>query len=240
MSGLRLSRRTGLAMGLVALIAFVAFLPMRIALDMAGVARWGISAREVRGTVWDGRLYQLMIGDMAIGSVEASLAPAPLLMGRARFDIVRRVGAPDDIAGAFTVGPGRIGIDDVTGAVPIGRLFAPLPLASLEMEDVSAYFTGDRCGQAGGRVRARLSGLLPGLNLSQGLAGSVACDGEAVLLPLVSQSGMERITLRLMRSGRYVAEMRVDTADAALADALGQAGFARSGDSLLLKVEGSL
>jgi general secretion pathway protein N len=43
-----------------------------------------------------------------------------------------------------------------------------------------------------------------------------------------------------MRSGRYVAEMRVDTADATLAETLAQSGFARSGDSLLLKVEGAL
>lgn len=240
MSGLRLSRRTGFALVLLFLIALIAFLPMRAALGLVGVERWGISAREVRGTVWSGRLYQMMMGDVALGSVHASLSPVQLLMGRARFDILRKVGAPDDIAGAFTVGFNRIGIDDVTGAVPIARTFAPLPLAALEMEDVTAWFGGGRCGHAAGRVRARIAGQLPGLNLSQGLAGSVSCDGEAILLPLVSQSGMERITLRLTRSGRYTAEMRIDTADAALAASLAQAGFAKAGGSLLLRVEGTL
>lgn len=240
MTRFRLSRRTTLALLAVFLLALIVFLPMRAALGLAGVERWGVSAREVRGTMWNGRLYQLMMGDVALGSVHASLSPIQLLVGRARFDIWRKTGAPDDIEGAFTVGPGRIGIDDVTGAVPIGRTFAPLPLAALEMDDVSAWFGGDRCGHAEGRVRARIVGQLPGLNLTQGMAGNLSCDGDAILLPLVSQSGMERITLRMARSGRYVAEMRVDTADATLAAALMQVGFARAGDGLTLKVEGIL
>jgi len=240
MKGAKLSRRTWIILSLLFVVGLILFVPMRVALNMAGVERWGVSAREVRGTVWSGRLYQLMLGDMSLGSVEASLSPVQLLVGRARFDIWRRVGAPDDIAGAFTIGPGRVGIDDVTGNVPLGRLFAPVPLGSLAMEDVSAWFAGDRCGHAEGRVRAQISGQLPGLSLAQGMSGAIACDGDAILLPVASQSGMERITLRLMRSGRYVAEMRIDTADASLAASLGQAGFARVGDSLLLKVEGTL
>ena len=40
------------------------------------------------------------------------------------------------------------------------------------------------------------------LNLSQGLSGIVTCDRDALLLPLVSQSGLERIDLRLWRSAR--------------------------------------
>src|SRR3546814_8675667 len=122
-----------------------------------------------------------------------------------------------------------MGIDDVTGAVPLGRTFAPLPLSSLVMEDVSAWFSGDRCGHAEGRVRARMAGQFPGLNLSQGLSGVASCDGEALLLPLVSQSGLEKLDLRIWRSGRYQAEMRVETDDATLGEALTKAGFAEAG-----------
>ena len=63
---------------------------------------------------------------------------------------------------------------------------------------------------------------------------------RALVLPLVSQSGLEKITLRVWRSGRYVAEMRIETTDATLAGTLGQAGFVASGDAQLLKVEGTL
>lgn len=238
--GLSLSRRARIALIVVLIFGLLLFLPMRVALGLAGLERLGVAAREVRGTVWSGRIDQLMLGNMPIGSVRAGLSPISLLVGRARFDIARTKGLANDIQGALTVGWGRTGVDDVTGVVPLGRTFAPLPIASLQMQDVSGYFSGDRCGQAQGRVRAQMAGQFPGLNLTQGLSGVATCDGDALLLPLVSQSGMEKISLRLWRSGRYVAEMRVETVDAALAATLAQAGFSTIGKARLLKVEGTL
>ncbi|WP_313807294.1 type II secretion system protein N [Sphingobium sp.] len=240
MMGLTLSRP--MRMGLIVLFAlgFLIFLPMRMALGMAGLERLGVAAREVRGTVWSGGIDQLMLGTTSLGSVNAGLSPVSLLVGRARFNVWRRNGAADDLSGALTVGAGRIGIDDVTGAVPLGRTFAPLPVSSFVMQDVSAWFSGDRCGHAEGRVRARMAGQFPGLNLAQGLSGVASCDGEALLLPLVSQSGLEKVNLRIWRSGRYVAEMRVETADATLGEALARAGFADAGGARVLKVEGTL
>jgi general secretion pathway protein N len=72
------------------------------------------------------------------------------------------------------------------------------------------------------------------------LSGAVGCDGDALLMPLVSQSGLEKINLRIWRSGRYVADMRVETGDAALAGALAKVGFADVGGARVLKVEGTL
>lgn len=240
MMGLHLSRRARLTLILLFALGFILFMPMRIALGLAGVERVGVAARNVTGTIWSGRVDQLMLGTMPLGSVRAALSPVSLLMARARFDIRRRSGAADDLSGALTVGFGRAGVDDVTGAVPLGRTFAPLPIGSLVMEDVSAYFSGEQCGHAEGRVRAQMAGQFPGLNLSQGLSGTASCDGDALLLPLASQSGMEKLTLRIWRSGRYVAEMRVETADAMLADALAKSGFAGVGGARVLKVEGTL
>lgn len=240
MMGLTLSPRMRIVLLLALLLGLIAFLPMRVALGLAGLERLGVAAREVRGTVWSGRIDQLMVGNMPLGSVRAGLSPLSLLVGRARFDIARTKGLPDDLQGALTVGFGRIGVDDVTGAVPLGRSFAPLPVGSLIFEDVSGYFSGDRCGHAEGRVRARMAGQFPGLNLAQGLSGIATCDGDALLLPLVSQSGLEKINLRIWRSGRYVAEMRIETADPALTTVLGQAGFAGAGNGQVLKVEGTL
>lgn len=240
MMGLRLSRRARLALIALFAFGFILFMPMRIAIGLAGLEKVGVTARDVRGTIWGARIDQLMLGTMPMGSVRAALSPVSLLMARARFDIERHSGAADDLRGALTVGFGRAGVDDVTGAVPLGRTFAPLPVGSLAMEDVSAYFTGDQCGHAEGRVRAQMAGQFPGLNLSQGLSGTISCDGGALLMPLASQSGMEKLTLRIWRSGRYVAEMRVDTADATLAEALGKVGFAGIGGARVLKVEGTL
>lgn len=236
----RLSRRARVALIILFVLGLLIFMPMRMALGMAGLERIGVAARDVRGTLWSGSIDQLMLGTTSLGAVHAGLSPLSLPMGRARFDIWRRNGAADDVSGALTVGFGRIGIDDVTGAVPLGRTFAPLPVSSLVMDDVSAYFSGDRCGHAEGRVRAQMAGQFPGLNLTQGLSGVAVCDGDALLLPLVSQSGLEKVNLRLWRSGRYVAEMRIETADATLADALAKAGFADAGGVRVLKVEGTL
>lgn len=240
MMGLHLSRPMRIALIALFALGFLIFLPMRIALGMTGLERLGVAAREVRGTVWSGRLDQLMLGTVSLGSVDAGLSPLSLLVGRARFDVWRRNGAADDLSGALTVGFGRMGIDDVTGAVPLGRTFAPLPVSSFVMEDVSAWFSGDRCGHAEGRVRAQMAGQFPGLNLSQGLSGVASCDGDALLLPLVSQSGLEKVNLRIWRSGRYLAEMRVETADAAPGEALASAGFVDAGGTRVLKIEGTL
>jgi general secretion pathway protein N len=113
-------------------------------------------------------------------------------------------------------------------------------VSSFVMEDVSAWFSDDRCGHAEGRVRAQMAGRFPGLNLSQGLSGVASCDGDALLLPLVSQSGLEKVNLRIWRSGRYLAEMRVETADAALGEALASAGFVDADGTRVLKIEGTL
>lgn len=192
MKSLQLSGRARAVLILLFLFGLIAFMPMRIALGLTGLERVGVSARDVRGSLWSGRIDQLMLGTIPVGAVRAGLSPISLLMGRARIDIWRRRGAADDLSGALTVGFNRIGIDDVTGAVPLGRSFAPLPIGSLVMEDVTAYFSGDRCGHAEGRVRAQLAGQFPGLNLSQGLSGTASCDGDALLLPLVSQSALKR------------------------------------------------
>ena len=154
MTRLGWSRRTRIRIVLLFVLGLILFMPMRIALGVSSLERLGVAAREVRGTLWSGRMDELMLGTMPVGTVNAALSPVQLLMGRARFDIWRRRGAADDLSGALTVGFGRVGVDDVTGTVPLGRSFAPLPIASLAMEDVTAYFTGDRCGHAEGRVRA--------------------------------------------------------------------------------------
>src|SRR3546814_14876879 len=124
-----------------------------------------------------------MLGTVPLGSVHAGLSPLSLLAGRARFDIWRRNGAADDLGGALTVGFGRMGIDDVTGAVPLGRTFAPLPLSSLVMEDVSAWFSGDRCGHAEGRVRARMAGTLhrESAVLGKSVSVSVELGGRRII-----------------------------------------------------------
>lgn len=240
MTGLVLSRRTKLALLVVLLLGLIAFFPLRLAMGMLRLDRYDIAAQSVRGSIWLGKASKLTVGKVSLGTVNAGLSPVQLLVGRARLDIWRRAGAPDDIEGALTAGFNRVGIDDVTGNIPLGPVFAPLPITAIEFKDLSAYFSGSKCGHAEGRIRAYIGGDLPGLNLSQGLSGDVRCDGAAILLPLVSQSGLEKLNLRIGADGHNSAEMLVQSSDPALEAGLGAAGFARAGDGYALRLDGSL
>lgn len=240
MMGLSLSRRARIALIAILLGAMLVLFPMRLALGILSLDRYGISARGVQGSIWWGRIEQLTVGDVPVGSVRAGLSPIQLLVGRARIDIWRKAGLPDDIAGAFSVGFGRVGIDDATGSLPLGAAMAPLPVSGIDLSDVSLRFAHGACAHAEGQVKLRLTNQIAGLNLSQGMSGAARCSGADLLVPLVSQSGMEKMNLRLTADGHYMLEMLVATTDPALAAALGSAGFAQAGDSFALRIDGAL
>src|SRR3546814_13185141 len=142
MMGLSLSRRARMALMVVFLLGLLLFFPLRLAAGLAGTERMGISARDVRGSIWGGRIDQLMLGRLPMGSVRVALTPEALLLGRARFDIWRRVGPADDVAGAMTVGVGRICISDVSFSLPFVRVVAPFPFVPLVLLDFSLLFLG--------------------------------------------------------------------------------------------------
>jgi general secretion pathway protein N len=79
-----------------------------------------------------------------------------------------------------------------------------------------------------------------GLDLANGLTGDARCDGGALLLPLASQSGQERIDLRIRADGAYEATMRIRTADPVLAGTLAGSGFQAANGEQVLRIAGSL
>src|SRR3546814_11492687 len=109
MIGVSLSRRARMALVVVFLLGLLLFFPLRLAAGLAGTERMGISARDVRGSIWGCRIDQLMLGRLPMGSVRVALTPEALLLGRARFDIGRRCGQSDAVAGGTEAGRGRIG-----------------------------------------------------------------------------------------------------------------------------------
>ncbi|WP_336960040.1 type II secretion system protein N [Sphingobium aquiterrae] len=240
MMGLALSRRARLVLLAVFVMALLVLFPLRLALGMSSAERLGVSARGVAGSIWWGRIQQLIVGDVPVGNVHAALSPVQLPLARARLDLWRKSGLPDDIAGALTSGPGRIGVDDVTGALAMGTALAPLPIGAVSMDDASVRFASGACAHAEGQVKAQVVGQVAGLNLSQGLSGAAQCEGRDLLLPLASQSGLEKLILRISADGRYNARMVVTTSDAATAQALGNTGFTQAGDGYALTIDGML
>lgn len=89
-------RRWAIAALLLALILAVATFPMRLALGLSGATDAGITAREVRGSVWSGELVDARLGVLPLGTVRASLSPLALLGARTELAFSRadeRLGA---------------------------------------------------------------------------------------------------------------------------------------------------
>lgn len=240
MSWLRLSPRGRVLLAIAFLLALIGTMPLRFPFALMDTQKTGIAARSIRGPIWWGGAEELQAGPVRIGTVDVMLSPLQLLLGSARFDISRKKGLPDDIEGALTAGIAMRGIDDMTGTLPLGGALSPLPVSAIAMQDVSIAFSGRRCIEAEGRLRALLSAGAPGLDLANGLSGDVRCDGADLLIALVSQSGVERIDLRIDGAGRYRGAMTVSGRDPALIAGLSAVGFQSVGSNQVLRVDGSL
>ncbi|HVJ00002.1 MAG TPA: type II secretion system protein N [Sphingomonas sp.] len=206
-------------------ITLILLLPMRLALGWVVLDAHGIAASGVRGSVWNATIEQMRVGALPLGTLDAALSPLPLLVGRIRLDLARHGGIDGDLTGAITLGRADIAIDDLTGTIPVAALFAPLPIAALELDQMHVHFVGHRCTEADGRVRARLAGTIPDIALSQGLSGALRCDGGQARMALTSQSGREHLDVTIDARGRYVADIRIVDPDPTIAPALVESGF---------------
>ena len=187
------------------LFALVALLPLRLAADWLGFGAKGLAAREVEGSVWLGGMTEARFGTVELGNVGARLRALPLLTGRARLDL-RQAG--EGLRGALTASRHGFGVDDATGRVKgasLGGIAAP----ALELSDLSVRFADGQCASADGRVRAQFAGDSSGMPLPAAASGEARCEGPALLLPLTSQSGTDRVELRLFADGRYRVDVKM-------------------------------
>lgn len=220
------------------LFALVALLPMRVALGALGFEQSGLTARAANGSVWLGALQEAQIGPVALGDAKARLNFLPLLIGRARLSIA----GADEAApfeGAAIVARHSFGFEDVSGRLRLGALALPVALSTIDLDDVSAGFASGRCVRGEGRVRAAVTGEIAGIALASGLSGNARCANDALLVPLVSQSGMEQVNIRLFPDGRYRIDLIVRAADPATRGQLAAAGFRPAGAGYVLQLNGS-
>ena len=235
---MRLGRpgRRGLVLAAFFLFALGALLPLRLVVDALGFGRIGLSARAATGSVWFGALQEARLGPVALGDVGARLHFWPLLLGRARLTLWT---PPESggFRGGVTVSRHAIAFDDLHGRLGTGAPVLALPVAAIELDDVSIAFAGARCVRAGGRVRAQAAGAAAGAGLA-GLQGVPRCAGSFLLLPLRSPGGMERLDLRLDATGAYRADLAVRPADAAAAARLAAAGLRPAGSTWIMRLTG--
>ena len=214
-------RRVFVYAALLLVLGLIIFMPLRTV-----IAGEGVSARKVEGIIWDGSIRDLRIGKLPIGDVNARLHVLPLFLGRAHIS-VSRGDAPfaPGVSGSVIRRLGGFSITDLKATLPVAALFAPLPAENLELQDFAVRFTAGRCVNAGGNVRMTLAGTVPGLDLSNGLIAKPRCDRGQLLIPLLSQSAMERVDIRISGDGTYTATIFVEGDRSEQAAALSVAGF---------------
>ncbi len=216
-----MSRRLVVVCAVLLILSVILFMPLR-----AIVGGEGVLARKVDGIIWDGSIRDLRLGKLPIGDVNARLLVGPLFLGRADI-ILSRGNAPyrPGFTGTVSRGFGGMSVNNLNATLPVAALFAPFPAENIQFEGFSAKFAAGRCMQAGGQVRLNMSETLPGLNLQNGMLGQPRCDGAGLLLPLVSQSAMERADIRLSADGGYTVTITLETDAAGQGTMLTLAGF---------------
>lgn len=214
-------RRIAIASALLLLIAALIFMPLRTI-----IGGDGISARKVDGIIWDGSIRDLRLGLLPMGDVNARLHFWPLLIGRAKVSLSRG-DAPfaPGIKGSVTRRIGGFEVSNLKATLPVEALFAPLPVENIEFQDFSTRFIAGRCAEASGNVRLAMANTVPGLDLSNGLLAAPRCEGGQVLIPLMSQSAMERVTIRISGDGSYNATVFLEGDRTEQAALLTLAGF---------------
>lgn len=241
MRRIRLRSGPSAIFGAAFVIALILLLPMRLALSWIGLSDNGLSARSAQGSVWAGSLTEARVSDIDLGDLKARLSPVQLLIGRARVDLVGRDSGPGTaLHGAIGITRHSFGIDDLTATLPGGTAFAPVPVAQLDLDDVSVRFRDGTCERAEGRVRATLAGTIGAITLPQAMSGTARCQGDTLLLPLASAAGTEAIALKVRQDGHYVADLTMRPSDPAIAQKLQLSGFQQSPAGYTLSIQGGL
>lgn len=232
-------RRWGIAALLLALILIIATFPMRLALAWSGATDAGVTAREVRGSVWSGELVEARLGALPLGTVRASLSPLALLGGNTELAFSRtdeRLGA---LAGRLH-GSNPRGISNVNGTTSMSGGLGMIPVDTIRFEGTTLRFDGaGKCSSASGRIQLAVTAPIAGLDLSRGLSGPLTCANGRAQAALASQSGMERLNLSFDGSGAYRAQFAINVErDPAMAAALAMLGFKAGSGGFVLATTG--
>ncbi len=209
------SRRNRLALVGVAMVALIALLPLRLVFGL--VAPDIVTARSVEGSVWDGRIAELNLGPLPLGTVEAGLEPLPLLIGRAQIAVERDGFSAKAYAGG--------GVSRANGSLALPDGLGGLPVTAISFADFSAGFDNGTCAQGEGTLGLTLASLGPMLPDAITVSGKARCEKGALVVPMRGAQGMEQLNLRLSADGRWRADLTLSGLPQETADALRAGGF---------------
>lgn len=221
----------------ILLIAMFALLPLRIALASSDLKRIGFTARQVAGTIWQGRIGDLQLRSQPLGTFDVQLNPAALLLGKISMEFDRLDDPQGVLNGRLIAGLSR-GVEELNGRLDVGEMFSPLPVRALDFQDFTVRFRNGRCVEAAGRVMPVISAPVPGIDFA-GLSGAVECDGERARVRMVG-GGDQSVEFYVQATGAYRGWISVANVPPPVAGALGMAGFKPSPEGMTLWVKGQL
>jgi general secretion pathway protein N len=211
------------------------FMPLRLAAGMSVPDTNALSAKSVYGTIWSGGVRDLKIGAFALGDADVRLKFLPLLTGRAEFIAASQqsqqpqpglLGSVSGISGTIGKGWGSVSAEGISGNAGYAGQNGSVPLSGIEFNNLSVRFTSGVCRSASGSVRLLLkSSALPGINTDGGFLGRVKCSAGKLLLPMTSQSAMERAELAIGADGGYLLTVTLQNSEPAAGNYALLAGF---------------
>ena len=221
----------------ISLLALLLLLPLRVALPESDLQRLGLSARQVGGTIWAGRIGELMLGRQLLGTFDVRLDPGALLLGRIAMPFERLDTVQGPLTGTLRAGGTLRGVERLNGAMPAGNLLGGAPIDTITFTDTTVLFAGGRCSQASGRLAANLAVRFGPLALDGGFRGTIACDGERVRARLASDAGTERVEFFVSSEGRVRGWVTIRSPLPGLDVILSTYGFRAGPDGLSLPFE---
>jgi general secretion pathway protein N len=221
--------------GSAAVVMALMSLPLAFVLPMALPTDSGVSARRAEGAVWDGVLRDANVAGLPLGDTRVGFDFLPLLVGEARMGF-----ASAALRGIVSLSSGSFGLSRGNGVVDLSGRLRPLPLSRFTLDEVAVAFRNNKCASASGRIRADIASDIGGIALPGGMSGTLRCDRADLIVPLVGQSGMERIDLRVAASGAWRADLSVRTSDPVIAGKLLSSGFSTGPGGYTVRVSGAL
>jgi general secretion pathway protein N len=221
----------------IGLIALLLLLPLRVALSAADLQQLGMSARQVGGTIWQGRIGELMLGRQLLGTFDVRLDPGALLLGRIAMPFERLDQVQGPLTGVLRAGGSLTGVERLNGAISAANLLGGAPIDALIFTDTTILFEGDRCAEARGRIAANLAVRFGPLALDRGFAGTVTCEGDRIRARLASQAGTEQVEFFVNASGRVRGWITIRSPLPGLDTLLSTYGFRTGSGGLTLPFE---
>lgn len=229
-----MNRRWALWFAAILLIGLLALFPLRIAI--AGVVEQGLTARQVAGTIWYGRIGELMFRGRRLGTFEVTVEPFPLLVGavRARFN---RMDDPNGQLEGVLLSGGASGVRGLDGRIAMAGMLGDIPVELFEATDLTLVMDDGRCVDASGQARVTLAIPVAGVGAAQ-LTGTLRCEGRRVRFRLADPSGQMSLEFYLQGDGRYRAWLRLAGAQPDVIADLALAGFRPSAEGLAISAQG--